>query len=288
MLAGILVMTGCESTLDLPQSVVPKLTIISHLNPDNPEMQRVYVYASQSASDPNKFYTPEDLIVDITEVESKNTARLEALLEDGKKKFKIPSGFLKAGYNYNISAFAPGFDIVQATTEIPKPSTISDLLIQDVRINQSEAHEFKKIIHYKVTFNIDHFGSNQYYHLVFYNEYRGDPNLYLLNPEPSDNLPFLQHYEYGVLLDRSELPAGEPLAFDFKDWIVHDNDLLRIFVELRTITTEYYKYHSSLTRQLIVRQDPFAEPVTIFNNIEGGFGNFSGFSPNITSSDLPE
>ena len=62
----------------------------------------------------------------------------------------------------------------------------------------------------------------------------------------------------------------------------------KVYVELRTITQEYYKYHSSLARQLIVRQDPFAEPVTIYNNIEGGYGNFSGFSPDVSSSDLPD
>ena len=100
--------------------------------------------------------------------------------------------------------------------------------------------------------------------------------------------PFLPHYDFGILIDREDLTKGEPLTFDFVDYIVSDNELKEVFVELRTITESYYKYHSSLARQLIVRQDPFAEPVTIFNNIEGGYGNFSGFSPEVTSSYLPQ
>ncbi|HUR30086.1 MAG TPA: DUF4249 family protein, partial [Saprospiraceae bacterium] len=229
----------------------------------------------------------DNLVVDVTEEKANITYRLEPKLEDGKVNFIFPSGFLKAGLHYSITAFAPGFEIVKATTYIPKPSTISNLVISDVSIEQSPAHEFKKIIHYTVTFDIEHVESNRYYHLVFYNKYNGLDDLYLINPEDSDDQPFIQHYEYGVLIDRLDLEPDAPVSFHFQDWAVDNNDLTRVFIELRSITEDYYKYHSSLTRQLIVRQDPFAEPVTIYNNIEGGYGNFSGFSPDITSSDLP-
>ncbi len=280
-------LAACESTLDVQPNPVPKLTIISHLTPDNPASQRVYVYATQSLSDSSNFYTPDNLVVDVTEMESGIVIRLDTTIDQGKIYFEFPAGFLKAGFRYSITAFAPGFDIVQATTVIPKPSSISNLSIQDISIIQSGAHEFKKIIRYKVVFNIDHYESNRYYHLVFYNEYRDQPGFRLIHPEPSDHQHFIRHYDYGVLLDSHDLPEGEPLTFEFQDWVINNNDLIRVYVELRTITEEYYKYQSSLARQLIVRQDPFAEPVTIFNNIEGGYGNFSGFSPNRYSSDLP-
>ncbi len=288
ILGTLLALAACETSLDFELHVVPKLTIISHLSPDSGTDQRVYVYASQTPTDSSRFYTPDDLVVDVTEVESDITIRLDTTFANGKMYFRVPVGFLKAGFKYSITAFAPGFDIVQATTVIPKPSTITNLSIRDVLIEQSEAHEYKKIIHYKVVFNIDHFETNRYYHLIFYNQYKGLNNFYLVEPEPSDSQPFIYHYDHGVLVDREDLNEGQPLTFEFKDWVVTNNELIRVYVELRTITQEYYKYHSSLARQLTVRQDPFAEPVSIFNNIEGGYGNFSGFSPNISSSGLPE
>lgn len=294
ILVILLAFAACETSLDFELHAVPKLTIISHLSPDNSTDQRVYVYASQTPTDSSHFYTPDDLVVDVTESasgvhsESDVTIRLDTTYTNGKLYFTFPIGFVKAGYRYSITAFAPGFDIVQATTVIPKPSTITNLSIRDVLIEQSEAHEFKKIIRYKLVFNIDHFESNRYYHLVFYNQYKGLEDLYLVNPQPSDNQPFIQHHDYGVLVDRKDLNEGEPLTFEFQDWVVNNHDLIRVYVELRTITQDYYKYHSSLARQLSIRPDPFAEPVFIFNNIEGGYGNFSGFSPNISSSDLPE
>lgn len=284
---AFMLLAGCETVLDIHLDAVPKLAIISHLNPENPDGQHVYVYATLSPSDSSKFYTPEDLVVDVTEVESAEVIRLDTAFYEGKITYRIPPGFLKAGYTYSITAFAPGFEIVQARTIIPKPSTIRDLSVHDINIQQSGAHEFKRIIRYQLSFNIDHYESNRYYHLVFYNEYKDLPGIYVVNPEPSDDQPYIQHYEYGALIDKLELDENKALTFKFRDWVVNNNDLIRVYVELRSITEAYYKYHSSLTRQLIVRQDPFAEPVSIFNNIEGGYGNFSGFFPNITSSDLP-
>jgi hypothetical protein len=48
--------------------------------------------------------------------------------------------------------------------------------------------------------------------------------------------------------------------------------------ELRSISPEYYKYQTSLSRYRNAQGDPFAQPVQVYNNIDGGFGIFAGFS----------
>jgi hypothetical protein len=289
LLSLLVFSTGCETTLELPVNNLPKLTIIAHLNNSSSwEAPKVYVFSSLSASDSSSFHIPDNLEVEVTELETDYSIRLEMVQVNGDQYFGFPDQFLKEGFSYTISAFAPGFESVRATTRIPKPSTITNLNINNFRIEPSTKNEFKNIVRYTITFDINHFESNQYYHLVFYNQYEGKDTAFLVDPELSDDQPFLRHYDFGILIDREDLIGGEPLSFDFVDWVVGDHDLKKVFVELRTITKEYYKYHSSLARQLIVRQDPFAEPVPIFNNIEGGFGNFSGFSPDVISSNLPE
>jgi hypothetical protein len=280
--------TGCESTLELPVNDNPKLTIVAHLTSSSWEDPRVYVYSSLSASDSSSFHIPENLDVEVTELETDHSIRLSKVTKDAKTYFVFPNNFLKEDFSYTISAFAPGFESVRATTRIPKPSTISNLTIENLRIEPSTKNEFKNIVRYTLTFDIEHFESNRYYHLVFYNQYEDLPSSYLIEPELSDDQPFLRHYDFGILIDKEDLVKGESLSFDFVDWVIDKHDISRVFVELRTITSEYYKYHSTLARQLIVRQDPFAEPVTIYNNIEGGYGNFSGFSPDVLSSNLPE
>lgn len=50
----------------------------------------------------------------------------------------------------------------------------------------------------------------------------------------------------------------------------------RIFVEWRTLSPEFYRYHLSLARQ--GNNIPLNDPDALYNNVIGGYGNFSGYS----------
>jgi hypothetical protein len=289
----LVVMAGmfqaCESDLNVPAGGSPRLTIHANLSPQSWQPQRVYVYSSLSASDSSSFLTPSGLTVIITDKNEGVVLTLDSVRQGGRVFFPIPDGFVRAGHSYSITASAPGYEEVSAVTEIPQASSIRSLDIAGLTISPSDKNEFKEIIRYSLVLEIDHFEDNRYYHLVFYNEYQGLPGqFFIVNPEPADDQLFLRHYDYGVLIDRHDLRTDAPLNFDFVDWVVEDQGLKRVYAELRTISAEYYKYQSSLARQIIIRQDPFAEPVSIFNNIQGGYGNFSGFNPYVSSSGLPE
>ena len=286
-LAGIL--QACESDLNAPVGGVPRLTIQSNLSPQGWQPQRVYVYASLSAADSSSFLTPAGLTVVMTDEDTGESLTLDSARQGSRVFFPIPGGFVEAGHTYSIYASAPGYESVRAVTNIPMASAIRSLNITGLTISPSDKNEFKEILRYTLVLEIDHLDENRYYHLVFYNAYENVPNqFFIVNPEPADDQPFLRHYDYGVLIDRYDLRSDGPLTFDFVDWVVENKGLKRVYAELRTISEEYYKYQSSLARQIIVRQDPFAEPVSIYNNIQGGYGNFSGFNPYISSSSLPE
>lgn len=60
----------------------------------------------------------------------------------------------------------------------------------------------------------------------------------------------------------------------------------RIFVEWRTLSPEFYYYHLSLSRQSA--NLPLSDPDALYNNVENGYGNFSGFSRTIQSLELPK
>lgn len=288
VLAGTF-LVSCETDLEAPITVKPRLTIVANLSPVTWEPQRVFVYTSLSPSDSSSFHTPSGLEVRITDEESGTTLRLDSVRQGNRVFFPVPEGFIQGGRQYSITAMAPGFAEVNARTQIPLASSIADLVIQGLTASPSDKHEFKEILRYSLVFNINHLADNRYYHLIFYNEYEGLENRYfIIDPEPSDDQVFLRHYDYGILLDRTDLRTEGPLTFKFVDWVVENQGLKRVYVELRSISEEYYKYHSTLARQVIVRQDPFAEPISIFNNIQGGYGNFSGFNPFVGSSGLPQ
>ncbi len=58
-----------------------------------------------------------------------------------------------------------------------------------------------------------------------------------------------------------------------------------IFIEWRTLSEEFYRYHLSLSRQ--GGNLPFSDPDAVFNNIEGGYGNFSGYAVSMDTVLIP-
>ncbi|MBL7804656.1 MAG: DUF4249 domain-containing protein [Saprospiraceae bacterium] len=58
----------------------------------------------------------------------------------------------------------------------------------------------------------------------------------------------------------------------------------RILIEWRTLSGEFYRYHLSLARQ--GNNLPLSDPDAVYNNIVGGYGNFSGYSVDIEALDL--
>lgn len=56
------------------------------------------------------------------------------------------------------------------------------------------------------------------------------------------------------------------------------NSPVFVDVYLLNVTEAYYRYHESVRRQSQVSDNPFAEPVLIAGNIQGGFGCFGAYS----------
>ncbi|MBK8556780.1 MAG: DUF4249 family protein [Lewinellaceae bacterium] len=60
---------------------------------------------------------------------------------------------------------------------------------------------------------------------------------------------------------------------------------LRIYVEWRTLSEEFYRYHLSLARQ--GNNLPLSDPDAVYNNVIGGYGNFSGYSVSVDTLQIP-
>ena len=59
----------------------------------------------------------------------------------------------------------------------------------------------------------------------------------------------------------------------------------RLYVEWRTLSEEFYKYHLSVDRQ--GNNLPLSDPDAVYNNVAGGYGNFSGYSVQVDTMILP-
>jgi uncharacterized protein DUF4249 len=145
-------------------------------------------------------------------------------------------------------------------------------------------------------------GEKNFYHLVFYQELTS----YLLNAEgdtllgnrvlttpisvqSSDpNMPVIKYYDNRSFLLKDDSFDGQHLSLPFKGNYTYNLDASipgNFFIELRSVTEDYYLYHSTLTRQ-VNSGNPFSDGVVIYDNIVNGEGIFAGYSSNTNSFKL--
>lgn len=62
-----------------------------------------------------------------------------------------------------------------------------------------------------------------------------------------------------------------------------DNEVI---IELNSVSKEYFLYCKSYNLYQSVNNNPFSEPVQVFNNIENGFGIFAGYSSDTLNLNL--
>lgn len=54
----------------------------------------------------------------------------------------------------------------------------------------------------------------------------------------------------------------------------------KVYVEVISLSEDYFQYIDSYSKQRSALADPFAEPASVYNNINGGYGIFAGFNMN--------
>ena len=188
------------------------------------------------------------------------------------------------GQKYTVKAFLDGFDPVQAESSIPIPNKLSSFAIEDLIVTTTEN---RKIYKYKLNLKIDDpEGEKNYYHLkisqqifiklIGSDQENSEITAYQFSTDFDAN-DILANISGGLLLEDDALRGN--YTFSLEHIINPDIERIgKVFVELRTVSRDYYLFHSSVTRQ---RKSPgglLTEPVFIYNNVENGHGVFAGYS----------
>ncbi len=233
---------------------------------------------------------PEEFVSDVNvEVFEENTF-LQQLI------FHIPGGrsvpyysttglSAEIGKKYIVKAFLNGFDPVVAESTIPVPEHFSQLSLSNIKIDSIGSR-----VRYNYTVNLrldDPQETINYYHINLYQQVfthpitGGDDEYVDLIPfEFSDNNDaneILANVSGGLLLEDNPLNGNYSFGLGYEINPVTES-LGKVFIELRTVSKEYYQFHSSVTRQKNSPGGVLTEPVFIYNNIEGGHGIFAGYS----------
>lgn len=192
---------------------------------------------------------------------------------------------------YQLSIELPDYPSLSAMDYLPKPVPLKKISVDTIHFGTDVPIN---ILHIGVAFKDPGGSQRNFYHLrLFHEEITG-------RTRPDG----FQEYDDSHLLPLpiSSIPTNMPKAtFDrdqigilFSDEDI-DNQMVqleliakineleagpypKIVGELRSVSENYYQYYTSLARQEESKDRPFAEPVSVFSNIENGLGIFAGFS----------
>lgn len=191
------------------------------------------------------------------------------------------------GKEYELRVKAPGYPSATAKDRIP---AIAALISNPTYLSFDAGRE-------AITVAIELSDTDpaaSWYHLLFYYRAIDQPDIKLpvrnyrtdFGITSDANGIFLEYLgSNGLLFDDKLFENGsrrmiidlEAIPFAFSPPGTFATGIYEIQAELRSVSAAYHDYYASLVRQFELSYSPFVEPVRVFNNIQGGLGNFSGY-----------
>lgn len=287
---SVLVLAGCarEVIINIPE-VPPKLVAVCHFTDGEPF--KIKLSVSQPVYGSGSPVVPEVADVSI----SKNGAFLDKLF-----RAFTPEGDLfwqsrdtaVVGQTYSMVIKVQGYPNINATGYVPAPVTLEPIKIRAEDIDTITLNDGRLELRVPLSLQVknlpekDRFFAFRLSHEIGAYDFTQEPPE-LLYTITSDSTFFLADGRTLSLLHNIPEPA---VLINQNFWNEDSNtlDLIaripfdpgeqvqKIFVEWRTLSYEFYRYHLSLARQ--GSSVPLSEPDAVFNNINGGYGNFSGYS----------
>ncbi len=283
--------TSCEKEVQLGVAdEFSQLVVISHINPDT--TFSVFISATNPSTNPINPLVVTNASVLIFEEE----VLLDSLFFSSESNFyKSVRGKPKAGKSYTIDVgIGNNPNRTIGVSRIPEPNPVLSAWISNVE--KRSVDNIGREIEYTFTLEIllnNSAGVNPFTHLEFFR------NIVLLDIQGNDTslvdigqpqqlnilntpnaLPYLIHFDYGVLISGKNNTSPE-LKYTFQVQTRLDSRteaLPQIFLNARSISEDYYLYHTTLTRQIRDQDTLFNNPVIVYDNIDNGIGIFAGYS----------
>lgn len=185
---------------------------------------------------------------------------------------------------YTLKATAEGYNEVTATSSCPAkvPAVFSAI--------ETTTGEFGETI-YNFSITIDDPSGENFYQVGATFEYRytnpqtGNGFVQINNVDvrsddkgiDDENIPNFEGFFFSdALFDGSKFTVNIKMI---SRWGSADD--LKFNIYLRTLSEEYYRYKTTSLLQNYASDNPFAQPVTVYNNIENGFGIFAGYTQQV-------
>ncbi len=188
----------------------------------------------------------------------------------------LPEGLDGQGKTYEIVVRHPEFGEARATQVMP-----TDVPLKTARFKQNLGVNEEGERLNGITISLDDpAGIDNYYEVSVYTQFNGQGGggrrLYIETVDPT----IQEGYEgwttggNSLLIDGTSFD-GQSVSFELLGYNV-DTTGQTLFINWRNISKEMYRYSRTLylVKDQIIEENPFASPVSVFSNINGGLGVF--------------
>ncbi len=282
----VITLLSCDTTatIDLPKR--PQRLVLNCIAQDYNTRELNSWKVRLSLSKGILGYLPFDGVSNATINIYENEKLIEAPIESSfdKGSYYSQNSHPIPGKTYRIEATAQPYGTVSASFIQPMPVMTDALEIKILGTNP--AFEYSRDVQFRV-FLTDPPGDN-YYAISIKRKTEDSPspggaaelNLAFIDPAYQEN-----NERYTATLTFKDTYFDRQKTYlDFKS-IISDRpgDLPLSFysVTLNNLTKEHYDYLKTAYIQNSTRNDPFAQPIQVVNNIKNGFGIFTGFTQTV-------
>lgn len=304
--------SACEKNIDIDIDEIETMIVLNGILTEG-EHVNLYLSRTRHILDNMQITTLQNATVVITGEDG----IADTLSYGSDQLYRTSRMTIEPGKEYTVSASATGYNAITATSMIPEP-------VPMVRLDTSSSVDEwgEQMFDFTVVFD-DPAEVPNYYMLTvrsYYEIARIDFNyirdtLYV-DPEKDtvvigyrrDSVEYIDVFNESVWFEsenlaienedsyRSRIIFSDKL-FDgkrysitgrFYTWFLQQaTDSARIYFSFQAIDEHYYKYIDSRADHYYAKNDPFAVPVIVHNNIENGVGILGGMSVDTDSIVLP-
>jgi hypothetical protein len=302
---------GCEKNIDIDIDEIESMIVLNGILTEENQVQ-LYLSRTRHILDNMQITALPNATVVISD-EDNNT---DTLSYDADQLYRTSGMTIAPGKEYTVSASATGYTGITATTRIPEP-------VPMVRLDTTSSIDEwgEQMFDFTVVFD-DPAGATNYYMLTVESYYEiayVDYNYYLdtlyVDPEKDtvvmgyrrDSIEYIEVREESLWFQSENLAIenedrfGSRIIFSdrlfdgkrysitgrFYTWFLYEaRDSAAVYISLQAIDEHYYKYIDSRADHYYAKNDPFAVPVVVHNNIENGVGILGGMSTDMDSIKL--
>jgi hypothetical protein len=287
-----------EIFIELPD-VPPQIVAISHFTDGRPF--QVEVAISQDLFDAAAAEIPEVADVTISKGGQFLDKLRRAFSEDGKLYWESRDTAF-TGIEYALSVRIAGYPVAEARSSIPAHAALRPIVVDPERMSVVALDDGRVAMRVPLILEVADmpdtdrfFAFNLQHETDVFQIVNGQPVVDYTYESGSffladgRTLSLLHNIPEPVVLINEKFWSNNRRTIFLDALIPFDPETerpRRIFIEWRTLSEAFYRYHLSLARQ--GENLPLSDPDAVFNNVQGGLGNFSGYAVSIDTVALPD